>query len=480
MSFSDMPVDVGPVYEGERIRSKQMYVELGGPKIDKHFELVRVRDPSEIEDGKVILKGPDLKEMEEGGRYPIGIVVEVAGEELEVDLEAVFERRIHEFTNFINGVMHLNQRYTNWMRVSKKALEKGFDSFDFMGTILIRLFKAELPIIKQAQVTIITDAAGIDEYYDMAMEIYEKRDERARGLHDEDVDMFYGCVLCQSFAPTHVCTITPDRTSLCGSINWFDARAAAKVDPKGPIYAVEPGECKDEIAGEYTGVNEVTKKRSLGEVDRVYLYSGMEWPHTSCGCFEAIDFYIPEVNGHGIIDRNADMKAINGLAFSTMANQTGGGKQMPGFNGISLQYIASPKFQQYDAIQEGLEHGIELTVWMNSELKERVKQFIPEELEPKIATENDVSDMNELREWLQEVNHPIVETWVEEEEEEEEYEEEWAAGEGAMIPAGTQTMTIPGVGGIGGFKIILKNCKVHADEIIIRRLDKKKKRKKKK
>ncbi len=475
MSFSDMPVDVGPVYEGERIRSKQMYVELGGPKIEKHFELVKVRDAGEIEDGKVNLTGPDLKDMEEGSRHPIGIVVECSGEELEVDLEAVFERRIHEFCNFINGVMHLNQRYTNWMRVSKKAIEKGFNSFEQMGTILIRLFKAELPIIEKCQVSFYTDKESILEPYEMAMSAYEKRDERARGLHDSDVDMFYGCVLCQSFAPTHVCTITPDRTSLCGSINWFDARAAAKVDPKGPIYAVEPGECLNKDAGEYTGVNEITKKRSLGEVDKVFLYSGMEWPHTSCGCFEAIDFYIPEVNAHGIIDRNADYKAINGLAFSTMANQTGGGKQMPGFNGISLQYISSPKFQRYDALQDGFDHGLDVTVWMNSGLKERVLEFIPEDQRDMIATEKDVSDINELKEWLEEKKHPIVETWEEEEEEYEEYEEE-----GAMIPMGTQQMTVPGVGGGGGFRIILKNCKVHAESLIIKRIDSKKKRRKKK
>jgi acetyl-CoA decarbonylase/synthase complex subunit beta len=476
MSFSDMPTDVGPVYEGERIRSKQMYVELGGPKIEKHFELVKVRDEKDIKDGNVELIGPDLTDMEQGGRYPIGILVEVGGEQLEEDLEAVFERRIHEFCNFINGVMHLNQRYTNWMRISTTAYEKGFDKLEYLGTILIRLFKAELPIIEKCQVTLYTDPKAIEEPYEMAMSTYEARDKRARGLHDEDVDMFYGCVLCQSFAPTHVCCITPDRTSLCGSINWFDARAAAKVDPKGPIFAVEPGECKEDVAGEYTGINDMMKKRSLGEIDRVWLYSAMEHPHTSCGCFEAVDFYIPEVNGHGIIDRNADTIAINGLAFSAMANQTGGGKQMPGFNGISLQYIASPKFQQYDAIDEGLEHGIELTVWMNSGLKERVKEFIPEDLVDKIATENDVSDMNELKEWLKEKEHPIVETWVEEEEEEEYAEEEYE--EGAMVPMGTQTMTIPGRGGMGGFKIILKNCKVHADALIIKKIDSKKKKKK--
>jgi acetyl-CoA decarbonylase/synthase complex subunit beta len=461
MSFSDMPVDVGPVYEGERIRAKQMYVELGGPKIPKHFELVRVKQPKEIKDGQVTIHGPDLKDMKEGERYPIGILVEVAGPELEEDLEAVFERRVHEFCNFVNGIMHLNQRYTNWMRLSKSSYEKGFNSLNLLGTILIRLYKAELPIIKQAQVTFYTDPKDIEKPYEMAMEIYNKRDERARTIHDEDVDMFYGCVLCQSFAPTHACCITPDRTSLCGSINWFDARAAAKVDPKGPIFEVPPGECLNEEAGEFTGVNEMIKKRSLGEIERIYLYSGMEFPHTSCGCFEAIDFYIPEVNGHGIVDRNFDGVAINGLPFSAMANQTGGGKQMPGFNGVSIQYIISPKYQAYDG-------GIETVVWMPKAVKDRVGEFLPQDLLPKIATEEEVQDLNQLKDFLKEVNHPIVETWVEmeEEEEEEEYEEE-----GAMVPMGTVGMTIPGVGGAGGFKIILKNCKVHAEAIIIKKIE---------
>ena len=470
MSFSDIPVPVGPVYEGERIRAKQMYVELGGPKIDKHFELVRVKQPKEIKDGQVTIHGPDLKDMKEGERYPIGILVEVAGEQLEEDLEAVFERRVHEFCNFVNGIMHLNQRYTNWMRLSKTAYEKGFNSLELLGTVLIRLYKAELPIIKQAQVTFYTDPKAIEKPYEMAMGIYEKRDERARTIHDEDVDMFYGCVLCQSFAPTHACCITPDRTSLCGSINWFDARAAAKVDPKGPIYEVPPKECKDKLAGEYTGVNEMIKKRSLGEIDRIFLYSGMEFPHTSCGCFEAIDFYIPEVNGHGIVDRNFDGVAINGLPFSAMANQTGGGKQMPGFNGVSIQYIVSPKYQQYDG-------GIETIVWMPKAVKDRIGDFLPQDLVPKIATEEEVQDLAHLKTWLQENNHPIVETWAEmlEEEEEEEYEYE---EEGAMVPMGTVGMTIPGAGGVGGFKIILKNCKVHAEAIIIKKIDSKGKRKK--
>jgi acetyl-CoA decarbonylase/synthase complex subunit beta len=363
----------------------------------------------------------------------------------------------------------LNQRYTNWMRISKTAVEKGFNSFDLLGKVLIRLFKAELPIIEKAQVTIITDPKQIEKPHAMAMEVYNKRDERARTIHDNDVDMFYGCVLCQSFAPTHACCITPDRTSLCGSINWFDARAAAKVDPKGPIYEVPPGECLNELAGEYTGINEMLKKRSLGEINRIYLYSGMEFPHTSCGCFEAIDFYIPELGAHGIVDRSFDSVAINGLPFSAMANQTGGGKQMPGFNGISIQYIVSPKYQQYDG-------GIETIVWMNKAVKDRVAEFLPPDLVDKIATDQEVTDINQLKQWVEDVKHPIIETEEYKaavgglEEEEEEYEEE-----GAMLPVGTIGMTVPGVGGAGGFKIILKNCKIHAESIIIKKIETKRK-----
>ncbi len=457
-----------------------MYVELGGPKISKHFELVRVLDAKEIEDGKIIIIGPDLKDMEEGSRHPIGILVEVAGPELEEDLEAVFERRVHEFCNFINGIMHLNQRYTNWMRISKAAYEKGFNSLEMLGTVLIRLFKAELPIIKSAQVTIITDPEKIKEPHEFALGIYEKRDERARSINDDDVDMFYGCVLCQSFAPTHACCITPNRMSLCGSISWFDARAAARVDPKGPLFEVPMGETINKDGGEYSGINEMIKKRSLGEIERIYLYSGMEFPHTSCGCFEAIDFFIPETGaGHGIIDRNHDGIALNGLPFSAMANQTGGGKQMAGFNGISIQYIISPKFQIYDAIQAGLKTGIELVVWMGRTTKDRVYDLLPEDIRDKIATEDDVADISDLPAWLEKVKHPIIETEEYKaaiggvEEEEEEWEEE-----GAMMPMGTVGMTIPGVGGGSGFKIILKNCKIHAESIIIKKIEPKTRRKK--
>jgi acetyl-CoA decarbonylase/synthase complex subunit beta len=39
------------------------------------------------------------------------------------------------------------------------------------------------------------------------------------------------------------------------------------------------------------------------------------------------------------------------------------------------------------------------------------------------------------------------------------------------IPVGTIQMAMPGVGGGMGFKIILKNAKIHAEKIIIKKMD---------
>ena len=291
--FEKIPVEVGLIHEGERVRKNDMRVELGGPSEKEKFEIVRVRQSEEIEDGAIHIIGPDIGGMEEGKHYPIGILVEIAGGKVEPDLEGVVERRIHEYSNYIEGFMHLNQRYDIWIRLSKKSFRKGLDSFRFVGEVMHELFRNELPIIEKVQISFITDPEKIKPLYEEALRTYEARDARARGLSDQDVDTFYGCALCQSFAPTHICVITPQRYANCGAISWFDGRAAAGIDPKGPIYAIEKGECLDPDKGEYTGVNESARKRSMGEVSRVYLYSAFGHPHTSCGCFEGIAFYIP-------------------------------------------------------------------------------------------------------------------------------------------------------------------------------------------
>jgi acetyl-CoA decarbonylase/synthase, CODH/ACS complex subunit beta len=454
--FDDIPVDVGVIYEGERIRKNGMQVELGGPKQQAKFELVRAKKMDEIQDEKVNIIGPDLKDLPEGGYVPFGIYIEVAGKDIEEDLEGVIERRVHEYFNFIEGIMHLNQRYDIWIRVSKKSFQKGLNSFTYVGKVLARLYKSELPFIEKIQITFITDPAKVQEMYDQAMEIYEARDAKARGMKDEDVDTFYGCTLCQSFAPTHMCVITPQRYSNCGSISWFDGRASAQVDPKGPVFAIEKGELLDAEKGEFSGVNESIKQKTLGSVDRVWMYTGFGYPHTSCGCFEAMAFYIPEVEGYGIVDRGFKGVTVNGLAFSTLADSGAGGRQVDGFHGISIEYMRSPKFLQADG-------GWDRIVWMPQSVKDRVKEFMPKEAVDLVATENDAKTVDELTAFLKQKNHPVVQRWKEPAAEEEPAAEGEEAPETTVFPVSTATVST------GGFKIIFKNAKIHAEKIIIKR-----------
>ncbi|WP_456455216.1 CO dehydrogenase/CO-methylating acetyl-CoA synthase complex subunit beta [Methanopyrus sp.] len=457
--LADLPVDVSPRHEGERIRSGDMYVELAGPK-GLGAELFKVVDPDEIEPDKVEVIGPDIDEMEEGERYPFAIYVKAAGEELEEDVEGVLERRIHEFCNYVEGFMHLNQRDQIWCRVSKDAVEKGF-RLEHLGIVLRELYKEEFGnVIDSVEVTIITDEENVEEFIEYAREIYQKRDERAKGLSEEDVDEFYVCLMCQSFAPTHVCVITPDRPSLCGSITWHDAKAAYKIDPEGPIFPIEKGECLDPEAGEYEGVNKAFQEHSQGAVERVFLHSCLEYPHTSCGCFQAVVFYIPEVDGFGIVDREYPGETPIGLPFSTMAGEASGGEQQPGFVGVSYGYMESDKFLQYDG-------GWERVVWIPKALKERMKHAIPDELYDKIATEEDATTVEELREFLEKVEHPVVERWAEEEEEEKVPEEEAPAEEPTME---VEELPIAPGGGLN-VKIVLKNAKIYAEKVIIKRAD---------
>jgi len=454
--FQDIPVDVGVIYEGERIRRQDMQVELGGPNIETKFELVRAKSPKEVEDNKITVIGSDIKDAKEGSSLPFGIYIKVAGKQIEEGLEGVVERRIHEYCNFIEGFMHLNQRYDIWLRLSKKSFQKGLNSFEYIGKVLQRLFKSELPIIEKIEITFITDPEKVREPWKEALKIYEARDAKARGMKDEEADKFYGCTLCQSFAPTHVCVITPQRYSNCGSISWFDGRASARIDPKGPVFEIEKGEMLDPIKGEYSGVDEAVKKKSLGEINRIWLYTAFGYPHTSCGCFEAAAFYIPEVDGFGLVHRGFKEATVNGLPFSTIADSTAGGRQVDGFHGISVEYMRSPKFLQTDG-------GWNRVVWIPASIKERVKDFIPKELGDKIATETEVKSIEELKSFLKDRGHPVVEKWKARPP--EAVAEAVAEAAAEAIPV-AQLPTMPITA--GGFRIILKDAKISAKKVIIK------------
>lgn len=395
-------VDVGPQYEGEAIRKEDFYIEFGGPKNKFKGELVTIKAADEIEDDKVEIIGKDIKDFEEGASSPLFIKIDVAGEKLEKDMEPVFERRIHMYCNYIEGFWHVAQRDDIWLRLHKDSFKKGLNSLDEIGRILLMLFKNELSIIEKMQITFITDPALVEKEVQQARNIYKARDDRLKGITEEEVDEFYGCTLCQSFAPTHVCIITPERVSLCGAINWFDGRAAYKIDPEGPQFAVPKGELLDPEKFIYSGANKVVAEKSLGANSVFCLHSALENPHTSCGCFQAICFYIPEVDGFGIVHRDYAGETVTGVKFSTMAGEASGGRQQEGYLGMAISYIRSPKFLKTDG-------GLKRVVWLPKAVKEQVKDVLEEAgMYDKIATEEDVKNVDELAEFMQRVGHPWI------------------------------------------------------------------------
>jgi acetyl-CoA decarbonylase/synthase, CODH/ACS complex subunit beta len=404
-----IPMSCSPAFEGKSIRKEEMYVEFGGGR-SPAFELLRMLPAEEVEDGRVIVVGPEVGEMSQGSAVPLGIVIDVAGKRMRKDFEPVLERRIHNFVNYGEGTWHVAQRNLIWVRISKEAVAHGL-RIEHLGKLIGAKFKMDFPeLLDAVQVTLITDREKVLAAEKEAEEIYEERDRRIRGMKDEDVETFYSCTLCQTFAPNHVCIITPERSALCGAITWLDGRTAYEISPSGANQPVEKGAVIDRERGEFEGVNRFVRKASHGEVSRCSLYSLIDAPMTACGCFECIAVVLPEVNGIMIVNREYTGETPSGMTFSTLAGTIGGGAQTPGFAGISKGFIPSERFFQ-------AEDGIKRLVWMPSQLKEELRQRLSEQLDrmglsdlfDKIADETVATTIEELMAFLEKVKHPALE-----------------------------------------------------------------------
>ncbi|MCX7723887.1 MAG: acetyl-CoA decarbonylase/synthase complex subunit alpha/beta [Thermodesulfovibrio sp.] len=404
-----IPVSYGPAFEGERVRKEDTFIEFGGQKTPA-FEWVRMKDLQEIEDEKVEIVGTDWqKRYEAGGKMPLGIVVNVAGKKMQKDFEPVIERQIHTFINEAEGLWHIGQRDINWIRISKKAKDSGI-TLNHLGIIISSMIKSRFrSIVDKVEVYLYVDEKDVLELREQARQEYKQRDLRLATLTDEQVKEFYSCLLCQSFAPKHVCVITPERPGLCGAFTWLDAKAAYEIEPTGGNQPIQKGELIDPVYGRYSGVDEYVRKHSGGAIETINLYSIMENPMTSCGCFECIVAVVPEANGVLIVHRGYSGMTPIGMKFSTIAGMIGGGVQTPGFMGVGVNYITSKKFLKGDG-------GIKRIVWMPKELKERIKESFQKRAEEegvpdlmnKIADETVCEDIECLIEYLTQVQHPAL------------------------------------------------------------------------
>lgn len=406
-----IPVSFAAAFEGERIRKNDMFAEFGGGKTEA-WELVMSGELGEVEDHKIEIIGPDIDTIAEApGRMPLGMLIKVAGANMQKDFEPVLERRLHYFLNYIEGVMHVGQRNLTWVRIGKEAFEKGFRLKHFGEVIYAKMLDEFGSVVDKCEVTIITDPEKASQLKDKyAMSRFVERDERLSSLIDENVDTFYTCNLCQSFAPAHICIVTPERLGLCGAVSWLDAKATLELNPTGPCQAVSKEGLIDENYGIWEKVNEAVSNGSQGAVTEVTLYSILNSPMTSCGCFECITGIMPEANGVVIVNREFSSITPLGMTFGELASMTGGGVQTPGFMGHGRSFIPSKKFMK-------AEGGIERIVWMPKELKDYVAEKLNvtakelyglDNFADMICDETIATESEEVLAFLEEKGHPAL------------------------------------------------------------------------
>jgi acetyl-CoA synthase len=410
VKIADVPVPVpyGSAFEGEVVRKADMRIEFGG-KHSRCFEYLQMVPLDEVVDGKVEVVGPNFAEIPEQGSMDVGIVVKVAGRQMQEDFEPVLERQIHYFINGASGIQHIGQRDIAWIRISNAAADKGFD-LEHFGKILHARYHSDFgAIVDKVEVTVYTEPEQMQEYLATAREAFDFRNKRLADLTDDSVEEFYSCTLCQSFAPNHVCVVSPERLGLCGAYNWLDCKASFSINPTGPNQPIKLGKMVDFQKGYWTGTNDYAKVGSHGVVEEVAMYSIMENPMTACGCFECIVMLIPESNGVMVVSREDTSMTPAGMTFSTLAGIAGGGLQTPGVMGVGKFYLISPKFISADG-------GFKRVVWMSSVLKETMSDELQAvaaregdpELINKIADERNATTVDELLAWMEENNHPAL------------------------------------------------------------------------
>jgi acetyl-CoA synthase len=403
-----IPVAYGAAFEGERVRGEDIYLECGGGRTPM-VEWVTTKRMNEVEDGRVEVIGPELTDVPPNSKLPMAICVEVAGREMQDDFEPILERQIHHLINYAQGIMHIGQRDIAWVRISKQAVEKGFKIQHF-GTILhAKLHQDFGRIFDKLQVKIYTNEADVKARVEKAREVYQVRDTRIEGMTDELTETYYSCTLCQSFAPSHVCVVSPERTGLCGSYNWMDCKASFEINPTGPNQPVPKGDTLDAKLGQWKGVNEFVLKASRGKIDHYNFYSIVNDPMTTCGCCECIAAILPMSNGIMTVNRDFTGMTPCGMKFTTLAGTIGGGLSTPGFVGHGKYNITQRKF----VIGDG---GLLRMVWMPKMLKEEIHdRFVKRaeemgcpDLLDKIADETIGTTEDAILPFLTEKNHPAL------------------------------------------------------------------------
>lgn len=380
----DVLLDVGPVFSREKIEDPALEVQ-GSPE-----SFIAVTPNHNITDDKLIIEG------DVGNPTDVSIHVELGNPVVDNIVTIGVEGTLLKVVKYIRGVLlNMVGGRVDSLKASEKALESGFEYRHLLNVVQVEL-RNKYPEIGPMRVSLILDK---DYVKTLSPEIKAYQKDRKKVIDeatDESVDAFYGCMRCASFSLSHACTISPDRPPQCGGSPWYIMKADALLAPND-VYnkntEIPKGTLLDAARGEYSGVNKATDERTEGRVDRVFMHSAFQHPHTACSCFQNIVFYIPEVDGLGLMDGKFKGEAPGEWTWTRLGNNVAGYQNTEGFSTFGTLYMKNPKFFQADG-------GFKRVVWMTNTLKSIAGDSIPADRKDQIATENEATTLKELEAFL--------------------------------------------------------------------------------
>jgi acetyl-CoA decarbonylase/synthase complex subunit beta len=329
--------------------------------------------------------------ISDGVKDHISVLVEVSDENLSPELEEIVEQAALKSVNYIHGVRAYEKKYRLFLETSDDTFEP-----EKIGEAVMKGIRLQYPRLEDIRVSILP---GSEESFNHAKKYKTKRAEYIAAMDEDNTGDFTVCVECRPFSLEHTCVVTPGRPPMCASRTYASIKAAGLfgsiVTPYQrpseqdlPIRSVyQKGRAVDAQRGEYEGCNKVYDEFTRGKLKKVYLHSLRGHPHTSCGCFQNLAFWIEEVQGIGIMSRGSKAVAPDGSTWDMLANRAGG-KQSDGITGVSTAYVQSKYFLRGDG-------GLANVVWTDSKLYDKLREFLP--AAQKVATENNAASIEELK-----------------------------------------------------------------------------------
>jgi acetyl-CoA decarbonylase/synthase complex subunit beta len=327
--------------------------------------------PADVKNGIELPENQDLSRCD-----AIGIMIEIGDKRLDVSTSEYIEKDALRGISTITGLRAEQTKDGGFFIHCAKGVKP---DASIIAETLRRWIPYEFPYLENIHIKILTG----DDIKEVRIAVDEFRALRQKVISeesDDNVKYFHYCLECQPFAKDHVCIITPDRPPMCGRDRLMQKAAALFGVSRHPWKRQElkeqeirgtitVGNAIDVKNGEYVEVNRAIERLSPSHIKRVQLHGLREFPHTSCGCFQFLVFWIESLHGIGIMERDYQGEAPEGFTWDRLANAAGG-KQAPGIVGVSRNYLRSKRFMQGEG-------GLDAVRWVSPKAFEVLRNLLP-------------------------------------------------------------------------------------------------------